>query len=80
MVIEAKWAESQLVHYQRIVVALAETISIMAAIDGVVEAFGGWPGALEGEGRTAGKATGPPKVAETRPGYEGERSTRESDR
>ena len=34
-------AENELVHYQRIVVALAETISIMAVIDGVIDHFGG---------------------------------------
>ena len=30
-------------HYQRVVVALNETIRIMAAIDAVIEAHGGWP-------------------------------------
>jgi predicted helicase len=33
-------------HYQRIVVALAETIRIMAEIDKVIDAHGGWPGAF----------------------------------
>ena len=33
-------------HYQKIVVALAETIRIMAEIDEVIEAYGGWPGAF----------------------------------
>ncbi|MHC4891956.1 MAG: type ISP restriction/modification enzyme [Planctomycetota bacterium] len=33
-------------HYQKIVVALAETIRIMAEIDEVIEAHGGWPGAF----------------------------------
>ena len=31
-------------HYQKIVVALSETIRIMAEIDEVIEAHGGWPG------------------------------------
>ncbi len=34
-------------HYHRIIVALNETISIMAEIDQVIEAHGGWPGAFQ---------------------------------
>jgi predicted helicase len=30
-------------HYQRIVAALAETISLMASVDEVIEEYGGWP-------------------------------------
>ena len=30
-------------HYQRVVVALNETIRIMGAIDAAIEAHGGWP-------------------------------------
>ena len=33
-------------HYQKIVVALAETIRIMAEIDKVIDAHGGWPDAF----------------------------------
>ena len=33
-------------HYQKIVVALSETIRIMAEIDEVIEAHGGWPDAF----------------------------------
>jgi predicted helicase len=33
-------------HYQRIIVALSETIRIMAEIDKVIEEHGGWPGAF----------------------------------
>ncbi len=33
-------------HYQKIVVALTETIRIMAEIDEVIEAHGGWPDAF----------------------------------
>jgi len=36
-------------HYQKIVVALAETIRIMAEIDEVIEEHGGWPGAFQTE-------------------------------
>ena len=34
-------------HYQKIVVALSETIRIMAEIDEVIDQHGGWPGAFE---------------------------------
>ena len=33
-------------HYHRIVVALSETIRLMAEIDEVIEQYGGWPGAF----------------------------------
>jgi len=33
-------------HYQRIVVALAQTIRLMNEIDEVIEHHGGWPGAF----------------------------------
>jgi hypothetical protein len=33
-------------HYQRVVVALNETIRLMAEIDKVIDAHGGWPGAF----------------------------------
>ena len=33
-------------HYQKIVVALAETIRIMSEIDVVIEKHGGWPNAF----------------------------------
>jgi hypothetical protein len=35
-------------HYQRVVVALAETIRLMGEIDAVIDSHGGWP--IEGEG------------------------------
>ncbi|MEQ1838328.1 MAG: type ISP restriction/modification enzyme, partial [Candidatus Nitrotoga sp.] len=34
-------------HYQRVVVALNDTIRIMAEIDRVIETYGGWPGAFQ---------------------------------
>ena len=34
-------------HYQRIVVALSETIRLMGEIDRVIDAHGGWPGAFQ---------------------------------
>jgi hypothetical protein len=33
-------------HYQKIVVALKETICLMTEIDETIEAYGGWPGAF----------------------------------
>ncbi|MFM7129667.1 MAG: type ISP restriction/modification enzyme, partial [bacterium] len=33
-------------HYQKIVVALSETIRLMAEIDQVINTHGGWPGAF----------------------------------
>jgi hypothetical protein len=36
-------SEEEIVHYQRIVVALNETIKIMGEIDEVIEEHGGWP-------------------------------------
>jgi predicted helicase len=44
-------------HYQKVVVALTETIGLMKEIDDVVEAHGGWPGAFQStaSGDTASK-------------------------
>jgi len=39
-------SEDDIAHYQKIVVALSETIRLMAEIDEVIEAHGGWPGAF----------------------------------
>jgi predicted helicase len=38
--------EDDIAHYQKIVVALAETIRLMREIDEVIEQHGGWPGAF----------------------------------
>ena len=37
-------------HYQKIIVALSETIRLMAEIDQVIDKYGGWPGAFAGKG------------------------------
>lgn len=37
---------NEVIHYRRIVAALAETVRIMREIDAVVAAHGGWPGAF----------------------------------
>jgi hypothetical protein len=39
--------EYDILHYQKIVVAISETIRIMAEIDKVIDAHGGWPGAFK---------------------------------
>jgi len=39
-------SSEDITHYQRILVALKETIRIMAEIDEVIEEHGGWPGAF----------------------------------
>ena len=62
-------SDDDIAHYQKIVVAVTETISIMAAIDGVVEHFGGWPGAFGGERESAEKAADLAKVAESQVNY-----------
>jgi hypothetical protein len=39
-------SDEDIAHYQRVVVALNETIRLMAEIDRVIDAHGGWPGAF----------------------------------
>lgn len=39
-------SHDDLAHYQKIIVALDETIRLMADIDNVIETHGGWPGAF----------------------------------
>jgi len=39
-------SEEDIAHYQKIVVAIKETIRLMAEIDEVIEAHGGWPSAF----------------------------------
>jgi len=40
-------SDEDIAHYQKIVVALNETMRIMKEIDEVIEAHGGWPGAFQ---------------------------------
>jgi hypothetical protein len=40
-------SKGDIVHYQKIIVAIAETIRLMREIDEVIEAHGGWPGAFQ---------------------------------
>jgi predicted helicase len=44
--------KDDIAHYQKIVVALSETIRLMAEIDKVIETHGGWPGAFTNEKKT----------------------------
>jgi hypothetical protein len=39
-------SEDDITHYQKIVVALNETIRLMQKIDAVIDQHGGWPGAF----------------------------------
>ena len=39
-------SDNDIAHYQKIVVALAETIRLMGEIDEVIERYGGWPNAF----------------------------------
>jgi hypothetical protein len=57
-------------HYQRIVAAVRETIRIQKEIDAAIGAYGGWPGAFDGE--SAGQRAVMPvrKTAEPRLPYD----------
>jgi hypothetical protein len=47
-------SEDEIVHYQKIVVAISETICLMQEIDEVIERFGGWPNAFaQGQSETS---------------------------
>ncbi|MEO8218782.1 MAG: S24 family peptidase, partial [Acidobacteriota bacterium] len=49
-------SKDDIAHYQKIVVALTETIRLMKEIDGVIESHGGWPGAFQTGERKAATA------------------------
>jgi hypothetical protein len=44
-----KLSKDDLTHYQKVIVALSETIRLMAEIDEVIDEHGGWPGAFATE-------------------------------
>jgi hypothetical protein len=50
--------DEDIAHYHKIVIALTETIRIMAEIDEVIEAHGGWPGAFVTADDSAGSLAG----------------------
>ena len=43
--------DEDIAHYHKIVIALSETIRLMAEIDQVIESHGGWPGAFAGNAK-----------------------------
>lgn len=64
-----KWLKSRkgrqlstddITHYQKIVMALNETIRIMGEIDAVIDKHGGWPGAFDTSGVGVDAGTGNP--------------------
>ena len=60
-------SDEDIAHYQKIVVALSETIRIMAEIDEVIEAHGGWPDAFQTESEANAASEGTAKVLPFRP-------------
>ncbi len=60
-------SKDDITHYQKIVVALAETIRLMKEIDEVIEAHGGWPGAFQTAAEKSAPAAAPAKVIPFRP-------------
>ena len=73
-------SDADIAHYQKIVVALSETIAIMDAIDREIDTFGGWPRAFEDATGPTRKPPGLALAAESGPRYDAGRATRESDR
>ena len=63
-------SDEDVAHYQRIVVALNETICIMAEIDEVIEAHGGWPDAFQSASGLAEEHPPLLMVAESSPRYD----------
>jgi hypothetical protein len=49
-------SDEDIAHYHKIVVALSETIRLMAEIDKVIEQYGGWPGAFQTGATAAAEA------------------------
>ena len=52
-----KLSRADIEHYQKIVVALSETIRLMAEVDNVIDTHGGWPSAFALGQKPANKAT-----------------------
>ena len=64
-------SDEDIAHYQKSVVAISETIRIMAEIDEVIEALGGWPGAFQ-----AGQPSNPETMSSKKRGAETLRKAR----
>ncbi|MEX2445192.1 MAG: type ISP restriction/modification enzyme [Alkalispirochaeta sp.] len=71
-------SDDDIAHYQKIVVALSETIRIMGEIDEVIEAHGGWPGAFLTGAESEENELQFPDAAEQEPSYSAS-DTKESD-
>ena len=63
-------SDEDIAHYQKIVVALNETVRIMAEIDEVIETYGGWPDAFLTGSEPAAEESALLKVAESSPRYD----------
>lgn len=63
-------SDDDIAHYQKIVVALNETIRIMAEIDGVIESHGGWPHAFQAASVATDQRPALSKVAEPASSYD----------
>ncbi len=64
-----KLSKDDIDHYQKIVVALAETIRLMTEIDSVIEQHGGWPSAFQATSYKSGVSRPLLKVAEPKSNY-----------
>ena len=69
-------SDEEVARYQKIVVALSETIQIMAEIDEIIEVHGGWPHAFQTRTEPAEEKPALLKVAESSPPYRPTRSER----
>ena len=69
-------SDEEVARYQKIVVALSETIQIMAEIDEIIEVHGGWPHAFQTRTEPAEEKPALLKVAESSPPYRPRRSER----
>jgi predicted helicase len=63
-------SKDDIAHYQKIVVALSETIRLMKEIDEVIEEHGGWPGAFQVSVQETDEASAYSMVAEPAPSYD----------
>jgi type I restriction-modification system DNA methylase subunit len=50
-------SKGEILHYEKIVIALSETIRLMKEVDKVIAHHGGWPGAFHGAAISNGSAT-----------------------
>ena len=72
-------SDKEIAHYQKIVVVLSETIRVMAEIDEVIEAHGGWPDAFLVASEPAEKGPVLLKVAESSPRYDASKGRKTND-